>query len=69
MPGIKHNMETVDEDILDYTQKFIDKAKKDGAHVVLDGLSQRLERLLLVDNIIGGEPPSPLARSGVRYRI
>jgi len=30
MPGIKHNMETVDEDILDYSVKFIDKAKKDG---------------------------------------
>jgi arylsulfatase len=30
MPGIKHSMETVDEDILDYSVKFIDKAKKDG---------------------------------------
>ena len=30
MPGIKHNMETVDEDILDYSVKFTDKAKKDG---------------------------------------
>jgi len=30
MPGIKHNMETVDEDILDYSVKFIDKAKQDG---------------------------------------
>jgi arylsulfatase A-like enzyme len=28
--GIKHNMETIDEDILDYSLKFIDKAKKDG---------------------------------------
>jgi arylsulfatase len=27
MPGIKYNMETIDEDILDYTLKFIDKAK------------------------------------------
>jgi len=30
MAGIKHNMETVDEDILDYSEKFIDKAEKDG---------------------------------------
>ena len=30
MPGIKYNMETVDEDILDFTKKFIDKAEKDG---------------------------------------
>ncbi len=30
MPGIKYNMETVDEDILDHTVKFIDKAEKDG---------------------------------------
>jgi arylsulfatase A-like enzyme len=30
MPGIKYNMETVDEDILDYSVKFIDKAKQDG---------------------------------------
>ena len=30
MTGIKHNMETVDEDILDYSLKFIDKAKADG---------------------------------------
>jgi arylsulfatase A-like enzyme len=30
MPGIKYNMETVDEDILDYSVKFIDKAKKEG---------------------------------------
>jgi arylsulfatase len=30
MPGIKHNMETIDEDILDYTLKFIDKSEKDG---------------------------------------
>jgi arylsulfatase len=30
MPGIKHNMETVDEDILDYSVKFIDKAKAAG---------------------------------------
>ena len=29
MPGIKYNMETVDEDILDHTLKFIDKAEKD----------------------------------------
>ncbi len=29
-PGIKHSMETIDEDILDYSVKFIDKAKKDG---------------------------------------
>jgi arylsulfatase len=28
-PGIKHNMETVDEDILDYSLKFMDKAEKD----------------------------------------
>ncbi len=30
MPGIKYNMETVDEDILDYSVKFIDKAKAAG---------------------------------------
>jgi arylsulfatase A-like enzyme len=30
MPGVKHNMEAIDEDILDYSEKFIDKAKKDG---------------------------------------
>ena len=30
MAGIKYNMETVDEDILDHTVKFIDKAEKDG---------------------------------------
>ena len=30
MPGIKYNMETVDEDILDHAVKFIDKAEKDG---------------------------------------
>jgi arylsulfatase len=30
IPGIKYNMETVDEDILDYAVKFIDKAKADG---------------------------------------
>jgi arylsulfatase len=30
MPGIKYNMETIDEDILDHTVKFIDKAEKDG---------------------------------------
>ena len=30
MPGVKYNMETVDEDILDHTEKFIDKAEKDG---------------------------------------
>nr|WP_294521820.1 arylsulfatase [uncultured Rhodopila sp.] len=29
-PGIKYNMETVDEDILDFSVKFIDKAKADG---------------------------------------
>ena len=29
-PGIKYNMETIDEDILDYSMKFIDKAKADG---------------------------------------
>ena len=29
-PGIKYNMETIDEDILDYSVKFIDKAKNDG---------------------------------------
>jgi arylsulfatase A-like enzyme len=29
MAGIKYNMETVDEDILDHTVKFIDKAEKD----------------------------------------
>ena len=29
-PGIKYNMETIDEDILDYSKKFIDKAKADG---------------------------------------
>jgi len=30
MPGIKHNMETVDDVILDHAMKFIDKAKADG---------------------------------------
>jgi len=30
MSGIKHNMETIDEDILDYAEKFIGKAKADG---------------------------------------
>jgi arylsulfatase len=30
MPGIKHNMETVDEDILDYSVQFIDKAEQAG---------------------------------------
>jgi arylsulfatase A-like enzyme len=30
MPGIKYNMETIDEDILDYSVKFIDKARNDG---------------------------------------
>jgi arylsulfatase len=30
MPGIKYNMETVDEDILDHAEKFIDKAKAAG---------------------------------------
>ena len=30
MPGIKYNMETIDEDILDYSVKFIDKARSDG---------------------------------------
>jgi arylsulfatase A-like enzyme len=29
-PGIKYNMETIDEDILDFSVKFIDKAKNDG---------------------------------------
>ena len=29
MPGIKHNMETIDEDILDYSVKFIDKVKQE----------------------------------------
>ncbi len=29
-PGIKYNMETADEAILDHTVKFIDKAEKDG---------------------------------------
>jgi arylsulfatase A-like enzyme len=29
MAGVKYNMETVDEDILDHTVKFIDKAEKD----------------------------------------
>ena len=29
MQGIKYNMETVDEDILDHAEKFIDKAEKD----------------------------------------
>ena len=28
IPGIKYNMETVDEDILDHTLKFIDKSEK-----------------------------------------
>jgi arylsulfatase A-like enzyme len=28
-PGVKHNMETIDEEILDYSEKFIDKAEKD----------------------------------------
>jgi arylsulfatase len=30
MPGIKYNMETADEAILDHTVNFIDKAEKDG---------------------------------------
>lgn len=30
LPGIKHNMETIDEEILDLSLKFIDKAEKDG---------------------------------------
>ena len=30
MAGIKYNMETIDEDILDHTVKFIDKSEKDG---------------------------------------
>jgi arylsulfatase len=30
VPGVKYNMETVDEDLLDYSTKFIDKAKSDG---------------------------------------
>jgi arylsulfatase A-like enzyme len=30
MPGIKYNMETIDEDVLDYSVKFIDKARNDG---------------------------------------
>jgi arylsulfatase A-like enzyme len=30
MPGIAHNMENIDDDILDYSNKFIDKAKQDG---------------------------------------
>ncbi|MFZ0312505.1 MAG: sulfatase-like hydrolase/transferase, partial [Candidatus Korobacteraceae bacterium] len=30
MPGIKYNMETVDDTILDYTLKFMDKSKADG---------------------------------------
>jgi len=30
MAGIKYNMETVDEDILDHAEKFVDKAKADG---------------------------------------
>ena len=34
MPGIKYNMETIDEDILDHSVKFIDKAKN-GRQAVL----------------------------------
>lgn len=30
MPGIKYNMETVDDTIVDYTLKFMDKSKADG---------------------------------------
>ncbi|MCE0521280.1 MAG: arylsulfatase [Methylacidiphilales bacterium] len=30
MPGIKYNMETVDDDILNFSIKFMDKAKADG---------------------------------------
>jgi arylsulfatase len=30
MPGVKYNMETVDDTIVDYTLKFMDKSKADG---------------------------------------
>ena len=60
MPGIKYNMETIDEDILDYSKKFIDKAKADGkpffvwmnptrAHVI-SHLSPKYQAKLTGDN-------------------
>ncbi|MFZ0374982.1 MAG: arylsulfatase [Xanthobacteraceae bacterium] len=59
-PGIKYNMETVDEDILGYATKFIDKAKADGkpffvwlnptrAHVI-SHLSPKYQAKLTGDN-------------------
>ena len=60
MPGIKYNMETFDEDILEYSKKFIDKAKADGkpffvwmnptrAHVI-SHLSPKYQAKLTGDN-------------------
>jgi len=60
MPGIKHNMETFDEDILEYSKNFIDKAKADGkpfflwmnptrAHVI-SHLSPKYQAKLTGDN-------------------
>jgi hypothetical protein len=47
-------METVDEDILDHTVKFIDKAEKDGKHVLrLDESHTRARNLASVTEIPG----------------
>jgi len=60
MPGIKYNMETVDDVILDHTMQFIDKSKADGKpffvwlnptrmHVVTH-LSEKYEKLRTPEN-------------------
>ena len=54
MPGIKHNMETFDEDILEYSMKFIDKARAGRQAVLLvDEPHPRARHLASVAEISG----------------
>ena len=70
MPGIKYNMETVDEDILDYSVKFIDKAKT-GRQAVLrvDESDPRARHLASVAEIPGEADPREPVVSGRRRDV
>ena len=58
MPGIKYNMETIDEDILDYSVKFIDKAKAGRQTILLvDESYPRARHLASVAEISGELTP------------
>ena len=79
MPGIKYNMETIDEVILEHSENFIHKAKKDGkpffmwvnptrAHVI-SHLSPKYSAKLTGDNgwYLGRRRDVPARRRGRRH--